>query len=103
MEGGVTPTHVLAIATEAALLEDAGELDLALEAIDRLLTFEPDNADAILVRSRLLVATGREGEAAAMLEKAAGGSPRIALELAGMLLRAGDLAGAGRVATLSLQ
>jgi tetratricopeptide (TPR) repeat protein len=103
LQGGVTPTHVLALATESALLEQAGEIDAALEAIGRLLAFEPENVDAILVRARLLVTAGREGEAVATLEPAVSLDPRIALELAGMLLRAGDLAGAGRVATLSLK
>src|SRR5207249_4711755 len=103
VQGGVSPTHVLALATESALLEQAGQLDAALEASGRLLDVEPANVDSILVRARLLVAAGREGEAVATLEPAIAGNPRIALELAGMLLRAGDLAGAGRIATLSLQ
>jgi tetratricopeptide (TPR) repeat protein len=103
MQAGNSETHVAGLATEAALLEKRGELDAAIEALDRWLGFDPQSTEGILRKAKLQLAAGREAEARATLETAASDDRRVALELAGMLLRSGDVAGAGRVASLALQ
>jgi tetratricopeptide (TPR) repeat protein len=100
---GDSETHVMALATEASLLAKRGDVDAGVASLDRLLGFAPNNVDALLLRARLLDEAGRATEAKASLEPSARNDQRIALQLAGMLMRDGDIAGAGRVATLALQ
>jgi hypothetical protein len=47
----------------------------------------------------MLVAGGARAEARALLEAHVDDDSRVALELAGMLLQGGDLAGAGQIAS----
>ena len=92
-----------AMSMRASILERRGDLDGALESMTRLLVVEPRNADAVLQQGKLLIHAGREGDARSVLEPLAVEDKRIAVELAGIMLRAGDIAGAGLVATLALQ
>jgi glycosyltransferase involved in cell wall biosynthesis len=92
-----------AMSMRASILERRGDLEGALESTSRLLTVEPRNADAVLQHAKLLIHAGRDGDARTVLEPLAVENKRVAVELAGILLRAGDIAGAGLVATLALQ
>jgi tetratricopeptide (TPR) repeat protein len=103
MRPGNSDTHASALATEGALLEKRGDVAGAIDAIDRWLGFDPKSTEAILRKSKLLLGDGRDAEARAVLETGNIDDRRVALELAGMLLKAGDIAGAGRVAALALQ
>jgi len=103
MRPGDTETHKAALATEAALLDKRGDHDGALDALDRWLGFDPKSTEAILRKAKLLTSIGRDAEARTVLETSNPGDRRVALELAGVLLKAGDVAGAGRIAALALQ
>lgn len=103
VQSGDSETHVMAAATEASLLAKHGDIDGAIRTTDRLRSMAPDNIDILLLRARLLDQAGRHSEARSSLEAGAMKDQRIALELASLLLRDGDIAGAGRVATLALQ
>ena len=103
MRPGDAEAHASGLATEAALLEKRGDSAGALDALDRWLGFDPKSTEAILRKARLLTELGREAEARAVLEMGEPGDRRVALELAGVLLRAGDVAAAGRIAAAALQ
>jgi tetratricopeptide (TPR) repeat protein len=103
MRPGNAETHAAALATEGALLEKRGDVPGAIEAIDRWLGFDPKSTEAILRKAKLLAGEGRDADARAVLETGNLDDRRVALELAGMMLKAGDIAGAGRVAALALQ
>jgi hypothetical protein len=103
MRPGNGESHASGLATEAALLEKRGDTGGALDALDRWLGFGPKSSEAILRKARLLTSLGREAEARAILETGEPGDRRVALELAGVLLRAGDVAAAGRIAAAALQ
>jgi glycosyltransferase involved in cell wall biosynthesis/Flp pilus assembly protein TadD len=103
MRPGNSDAHISGLATEAALLEKRGDQAGALEALDRWLGFDPKSTEGILRKARLLTAMGRDAEARTILETGEPGDRRVALELAGVLLKAGDIAAAGRIAATALQ
>ena len=75
MQAGNGESHVAGLATEAQRWppEKRGELDAAIETIDRWLGFDAVSSEAILRKAKLQMAAGRD---AAARERVAGGRHR---------------------------
>ncbi len=86
----------------AELLLKAGDAPGALAAFEQLIGLRSVDVNVVLTCARVLSGSGARALARELLEAHAGADARIALELAGMLLQDGDVAGAGRVAAASL-
>jgi tetratricopeptide (TPR) repeat protein len=91
-----------AMRLRAALLLKNGDAAGALKALERFIDGRSNAVEAVLDGARMLSGGGARPQARQLLEGHIGSDARIALELAGMLLQDGDVAGAGRVAAASL-
>jgi glycosyltransferase involved in cell wall biosynthesis/predicted Zn-dependent protease len=93
--------HVYAEAQRirAIVLLRQGQHDAARQALEARLSVLPGNGAAVVESARMLVAGGARAQARALLEAHVDDDSRVALELAGMLLQGGDLAGAGQIAS----
>jgi tetratricopeptide (TPR) repeat protein len=92
-----------AMQIRAALLLRQGSHAEALVSLQLRLALMPFDVHMVLDSARTLAGGGATAEACTLLEAYTESDPQIALELAGMLLKSGDLAGAGRVAAASLK
>jgi tetratricopeptide (TPR) repeat protein len=92
-----------AMQMRAALLLKSGDPDAALESLERWISAEPENVDAVIQSAQMLAGTAARASGRVILERHLDLDRRVALELAGMLMQDGDLAGAGRVAEKALQ
>lgn len=86
----------------AALLFKRGDTAAGVEAVHARLGAVPPDAAAVIESAGMLWSAGERAEARSVLEAHAAVDPRIALELTALMLREGDLAGAGRVAAADL-
>jgi len=87
----------------SVILGDLGQFGDALAAIDIVLAASPGNADATLQRTKLLAQVGREAEIEGALRAAlVTNDGRIAVELAGVLMRSGRFAEAQEIAGAAL-
>lgn len=87
----------------AQLLDQVGDYQNALLVLDGIFGEQPVHEDALLMRSRLLIKLDRREEAERLLHQAVrGGSGRVGVELAGLLLSSGRVAEAAAVATEAL-
>jgi tetratricopeptide (TPR) repeat protein len=92
-----------AMQMRAALLLRQGAHAEALAALEQRLTIMPGDVNAILDSARALAGSGANTEACTLLQAHVDTDQQIALELAGLLLKSGDIAGAGRVAAAALK
>ena len=95
--------HAEAMRLRARILLRQGDRAAAMDAIKSRLITVSNGADAILDSARTLIAAGARTDARALLEEHVAADSRIAVELAGMLMADGDLAGASRIAAASLK
>lgn len=95
--------HAEAMRLLSALLLKSGDAAGALHAGELYVAALGRETDAVLRSASMLVNGGARAEGRKLLEANVGIDQRIALELAGMLLQDGDIAGAGRVAAASLK
>jgi tetratricopeptide (TPR) repeat protein len=86
----------------AELLLMAGDAPGALAGFEQVIGVRSDDVDVILSCARALSGGGARALARELLDAHVSADVRVALELAGMLLQDGDVAGAGRVAAASL-
>jgi tetratricopeptide (TPR) repeat protein len=91
-----------ALRFRAALLLRRGEPEAAVEAVRQRAEALPHDIAGLLEGARMLASGGARSAARALLEERVDADPRVALELASMLLQDGDVAGAGRVAAARL-
>lgn len=103
----VAPTaveaHAEAMRLRSALMLKAGDAPAALQAIEFYVEAMGKETDAILRSASMLINGGARAQGRELLETHVGQDERIALELAGLLLQDGDIAGAGRIAAASLK
>jgi tetratricopeptide (TPR) repeat protein len=92
-----------AMQMRGALLLRQGAHAEALAALEQRLAVMPGDVTAILDSARLLAEGGASPEACTLLQAHVDTDQQVALELAGMLLKSGDIAGAGRVAAAALK
>ena len=86
--------HADALAAQAYLAREAGQLDDALSHLDEALEQDPDHVEALLSKGQILLASGEAEESAEVLSRAyelSRHSPRIKLTLANAHTLAGDL------------
>jgi glycosyltransferase involved in cell wall biosynthesis len=102
VEAASTQIYAEALRFRAALLLRRGDREAAAAAVRLRLAALPGDAAAVLEGARMLASGGARVEARALLEEHVGNDPRIAMELASMLLADGDIAGAGRIAAARL-
>ncbi len=87
----------------AAILRELGRPQDALAACERILSEDPSQFDAALLRGSLFEQLGRSPEAeATFMELMSQNKERVAVELAGLYLRSGRIADAQRIATQAL-
>ena len=95
--------HSEAMRLRSRILLRQGDRSGAVDAIkSRLITVSNDPA-VIVESARTLIEAGAKNEARGLLEEHVEKDERIALELAGLLLQSGDLAGAGQIASARLK
>ena len=88
---------------KAVVLRELGEVQQALAAVERVLSHDERQLDAIIVRAGLLEQTGRVADAEAVLQSALPlAKQRIAVELASLYMRTGRLTDAKAVAEAAL-
>jgi len=88
---------------KAVVLRELGETFQALCAVERVLAVDENQVDAILLRASLLEGSGRAADAELLLTKSlALSKQRVAVELAGLYMRAGRLEEARAVAEAAL-
>jgi tetratricopeptide (TPR) repeat protein len=92
-----------AMQLRASLLLKGGDVAGAEAALERWMSSLPGDADAVVIAGRMLLAAGARTEGKALLERHAGVGRSVALELAGLMMQDGDLAGAGRIAEAALR
>ncbi len=81
----------------AGALADAGELDAALQAVEKILEHEPADWSTLLLKGRLLIAEQKPQEAVVLLQKMLQtypGSPEVRYELGHAYFSSGNYPGA---------
>ncbi|HEY9179928.1 MAG TPA: tetratricopeptide repeat protein, partial [Candidatus Baltobacteraceae bacterium] len=87
----------------ATLLRELGRTSEALQALERVVSHNASNVDAVLMKSSLLESAGRIDEAErALLGVLPMGRQRVGVELAGLYLRGGRIEEAKRIAEQAL-
>lgn len=87
----------------ATLLRELGRTGEALQALERVVSHNASNVDAVLMKSSLLESAGRIDEAErALLGVLPMGRQRVGVELAGLYLRGGRIEEAKRIAEQAL-
>jgi glycosyltransferase involved in cell wall biosynthesis len=102
VEPSAPEVYVEAARVRAALMLKAGDAQAAVKVLERFVDARSQDVESVLMAAGMLVAGGARPQARQLLEAHVGAGARIAVELAGMLLQDGDIAGAGRVAAASL-
>ncbi len=102
VESSAPDVYAEALRLRAAISLKNGDAAAALRALERFVDVRSDDVEALLGSAQMLTEGGARPQARELLEARVGTDARVALELAGMLLQDGDIAGAGRVAAASL-
>lgn len=98
----VPEVHAKAHQLRAGLLLKHDDVPSAVEAVEDSFSSGFVTADAVVRCARALVGAGATAAGRALLERYVDVDRSVALELAGVLLAAGDVAAAGRIADASL-
>jgi tetratricopeptide (TPR) repeat protein len=102
VEGHSPSVYATAMEMRAGLALKRGDRREALFSLQGRVAVMADVVEAAVSGARMLAAAGASAEAIALLEEHVAVDARVALELAGLLLQSGDIAGAGRVAAAAL-
>jgi tetratricopeptide (TPR) repeat protein len=102
VEPSAPEVYVEAARLRAALMLKAGDAEGAVKVLECFIAARSKDVEAVLTAAGMLIAGGARPQARELLEAHVAIDARIALELAGLLLQDGDVAGAGRVAAASL-
>jgi tetratricopeptide (TPR) repeat protein len=92
-----------AMQMRAALLMRMGDVAGAAVAMNAWVVSQGDDPNAVVTGAQWLARSGARAEAKALLEKHAESDRRVSMELASMLLKDGDVEGAGAVADRALR
>jgi tetratricopeptide (TPR) repeat protein len=102
VEGHSPSVYATAMEMRAGLALKRGDNAEALFSLQCRVAVMTDVVDAAVSGARMLAGGGASTQAISLLEEHVAVDSRVALELAGLLLQSGDIAGAGRVAAAAL-